>query len=231
MFIYKIVNDINEYVYVGQTVLSLQERFRQHLISVKQGSKSKFHSAMRELGTEHFSIECICECNADEMDLLEFSYIVHYMELGISYNEVKGKYENPMNVLEVKQRHDEIMRSKDVRKRISDTMKAIVSERGFTEEHRSKISAKLKGNQHFKGKKLSDNHKEALAKSHYKKLAMYDENDNLEKVFNSVKEAYAYTVDSKISTHKTYTTFADAVRRNRDKHKLICSKYWKYIDV
>lgn len=61
---------------------------------------------------------------------------------------------NPMNDVEVKERHNSVMRSVEVRSSISNTMKKKVSEgQLFNEQHRKKLSEAAKGNQAVKGYK------------------------------------------------------------------------------
>ena len=61
---------------------------------------------------------------------------------------------NPMNDAEVKERHDSVMRSPEVRSSISNTMKKKVAEgQLFNEQHRKKLSEAAKGNCSIRGRK------------------------------------------------------------------------------
>ncbi len=53
--IYKIVNDINESIYVGGTSLELSARMAGHREDAKTRT-SPFYTAMRKIGVEHFKI-------------------------------------------------------------------------------------------------------------------------------------------------------------------------------
>ena len=81
--------------------------------------------------------------------------IVSFTGENIGYNNIEGGITNPMNYENIKKYHINKMRSIEVRNKISNTMKKLRQERGFSQETRNKISEKLKGNQHFKGKKRS----------------------------------------------------------------------------
>lgn len=59
MLIYKITNDINGKVYVGQTAFTLEKRWREHRSKTCCGSPCAIHNAMRKYGTEHFHMEQI----------------------------------------------------------------------------------------------------------------------------------------------------------------------------
>ena len=52
--IYKITNLVNSKIYIGQTIRSLKERFRQHIY--KQGC-TYLHNAILKYGKENFKIE------------------------------------------------------------------------------------------------------------------------------------------------------------------------------
>lgn len=54
--IYKIANDINDKIYVGQTTKSIDERIKRHL-NDKRGYA--LHNAIKKYGWEHFSVEVL----------------------------------------------------------------------------------------------------------------------------------------------------------------------------
>ena len=62
-YIYKISNDINNLIYIGQTTGSILARFLQHCSESRYDVNNKFHKAMNELGIEHFKIEEIEKCS------------------------------------------------------------------------------------------------------------------------------------------------------------------------
>ena len=54
-FIYKITNNINDKVYVGQTAGTLEERFKQHKKKINSEDRKTYplYNAMRKYGIEH----------------------------------------------------------------------------------------------------------------------------------------------------------------------------------
>lgn len=59
-YIYKIYNDVNDKVYIGQTTTSIQIRWTQHLSkSAYREDNSIIHKAINKYGEEHFNIEVI----------------------------------------------------------------------------------------------------------------------------------------------------------------------------
>lgn len=92
-YIYKIINDINDKVYIGQTTRSLSKRWSQHKQDSKEG-QTHLYRAMRKYGIEHFSIEQIVECSENELDKLERFYIEQYDSYENGYNStLSGQYE------------------------------------------------------------------------------------------------------------------------------------------
>lgn len=61
MYIYKIINLLNEKIYVGQTKQEIEKRFLQHFYE-----KTPLGQAMRECGIENFTIEIIERCGTRE---------------------------------------------------------------------------------------------------------------------------------------------------------------------
>ena len=57
--IYKIANDINDKVYVGQTRQKLNKRINRHIFDSKKGSETYIHKAIRKYGWEHFKVEVL----------------------------------------------------------------------------------------------------------------------------------------------------------------------------
>lgn len=189
MLIYKATNIENGKCYIGQTTKTLEHRKREHLDSAKNPI-FRFHRAIKMYGADKFIWEVIDTANTvDELNEKEGYWIEHYDSYNNGYNDTKGDL-NPMNYEKVKQRHDETMRSPEVRKKISDTMKRHVAYGTFfTEEHRRKISEKLKGNKHGLGKKRPQHAIESTARALKKSVYCIDKDGNFVKEFEYVRDA------------------------------------------
>ena len=59
--VYKITNRVNGKSYIGHSVRTLEQRWKSHLSSVRQGSKFRFHSAIRKYGVDFWDHEIIFE--------------------------------------------------------------------------------------------------------------------------------------------------------------------------
>lgn len=92
MIIYKITNDINDKVYIGQTIQTVHKRWKKHLRDSKNGSIYALHNAIRKYGVEHFHIEQIdIACTKEELDTKEKYWIAKFNSISPNgYNMVEG---------------------------------------------------------------------------------------------------------------------------------------------
>lgn len=82
--IYKVTNKINNKVYIGQTTESLKNRWNRHC-GYQLNDGTYFHKAIKKYGQENFTIEIVDKANnQQELDKLEFKYILQYKDN--SYN-------------------------------------------------------------------------------------------------------------------------------------------------
>lgn len=72
--IYKIMNNLNDKIYIGQTIQSLEKRMTQHKIDNLYVDK-----AIRKHGWENFTVEILAECESKEkLDAKEIFYIAEF---------------------------------------------------------------------------------------------------------------------------------------------------------
>ncbi len=91
--IYILKNKCNDKVYVGQTVQSMQTRFKQHTkpsVLKKRGSY-KIYNAIAKYGVENFYIELLeDEIPENELGMVEIKYIENYNSYEKGYNSTRG---------------------------------------------------------------------------------------------------------------------------------------------
>lgn len=87
--IYKIQNIINDKIYIGQTQISLEKRWNEHLRDTKRRDY-KFHRAIRKYGEESFSKEIIEEVSDDMLNEREIYWISYYDSYHNGYNSTLG---------------------------------------------------------------------------------------------------------------------------------------------
>lgn len=122
--IYKITNKINNKVYIGCTVNSLEKRFYEHLYRCfKTDYKSKLYNSIKKYGVENFEISLIEECDVSNIYEIEKKYIVEY-----------DSYENGMNSTFGGEGCLGYIHSPEIRKKISENTKNGNSHKGKTYE-------------------------------------------------------------------------------------------------
>lgn len=127
-YVYKITNSINNKVYVGRTIRSIEQRYKEHLQSLENGDTRHLYSAMRKYGVNNFKIELIEECSTlDEMIEKEAYYCELLEAYTKGYNMTTAGEINPMECKKAKASHRRKMQSEQVKSKISETMKLIRS--------------------------------------------------------------------------------------------------------
>lgn len=214
MIIYYIKNKINNKMYIGQSIRSLQTIIREHLQCVKNGMNRKLYNAIRKYNWSNFEYNIICYCKSlEELNQKETEYILHFDTYKHGYNMSLGGDNNVMFSLETKQKHDAIMRSSQVRTKISNTMKKLRREEGFSSETRNKISEKLKGNTHFAGKKRTPQAIQKTIEGLHKKVRC--SNNLIDITFESVKEAALWWQQNGNSL-KYWRSVANDIKKSSD---------------
>ena len=80
-FIYKVTNTKNQKVYIGQTRVSVDQRFKQHLYDSKKNWTSEnrpFYNAIKKYGDESFIVETIEEVPNEQLNEREKYWIQYY---------------------------------------------------------------------------------------------------------------------------------------------------------
>lgn len=104
MIIYKISNNINDKLYIGQTTGTAQRRFERHINdAINNILDTHFARAIRKYGPENFSIEVIDTANSvTELTEKEHYWINYYNSIQNGYNEVDPLYRNGGNTYQSK---------------------------------------------------------------------------------------------------------------------------------
>ena len=192
--IYKIVNDINDKIYIGKTVTPLYERWSKHLYAAKTEG-THLYRAMRKYGFDHFSILPLEENIAD--DLLNEREIFWIRELNTiknGYNTTIGgdgrKWIDREKVIEL---YNNGLSAKQISEELGVWYSSIIDvlkEVGLYETNevtaRGKLSSSLKQTD--------------------RKVLQYDENLNLIAVYNSPLEASLKTGFNKVSIKTAFET-------------------------
>lgn len=94
MIIYKITNKINNKVYIGQTIRTLEDRWKRHQNDALNNIlDTHFARAIRYYKPENFIIEIIDTANnQEELTKKEYYWINYYDSVNNGYNETNAKY-------------------------------------------------------------------------------------------------------------------------------------------
>ena len=93
MYIYRIINSVNKFVYIGLTTREPQERWKEHLRNSKKVDL-RLYRAMRKYGQENFEMEVVAFIrdlkNVDLLFEIERNYIQEHNSYWFGYNDTIG---------------------------------------------------------------------------------------------------------------------------------------------
>ena len=196
-YIYKIVNDVNNKVYIGQTINTIEERFKEHLwCASNEFYKSKIYRAIREIGKEHFSICKILECDNKELNKWEQYYVQHYDSLNKGYNSVYPISTNHVDV--AREIDDKIIELYLNMVAVTDI--AIQLNTSIESVNRATAAYERRGGVRRDKVVISNNEKVAIV--------MYDIAFNPQKVFETKLEAYKYCVENEGACESNFAFYS-----------------------
>lgn len=173
-YIYKIINDINQKIYVGKTEFSIEKRFKEHCRDAfkERNEKRPLYSAMRKYGIEYFHIELIEE--TDDPEEREIYWIEQYNSYGSTgYNATLGgdgkKYIDRNEVVQVYQEVQNISETAKITNHDVHQIKEILTDAGIQTLTNKEVTRSLFG----------------------KKVIQLDKQNNFIAEFSSLREAGA----------------------------------------
>lgn len=97
-YIYKITNTLNDKIYIGQTVKTVEKRFQQHKNNRNKPyfSQIVLYKAFNKYGFENFTCEIIEEVENDKLDEREKYWIEYYDSYFNGYNSTLGGKATPL---------------------------------------------------------------------------------------------------------------------------------------
>lgn len=98
--IYKIINNVNNKIYVGQSI-DINRRFKEHIRTSKLNKDTMpIHKAIYKYGIDNFSLTILEECEISELDIREAYYIktLKSQDKNIGYNICDGGEKGPIKI-------------------------------------------------------------------------------------------------------------------------------------
>lgn len=209
-YIYQIINDINNKIYIGKTEFSIDKRFKEHCSDAfkERNEKRPLYSAMRKYGIEHFHIELIEETDFPEER--EKYWIEQKQSFKKGYNATLGgdgkKYLD----------YDLIIASYKEIKSIKDTAISL----GISSDSVSNV---------LRANNISIiTSSEVIQKKYGKVVNMYDLQNTFLKTFPSVNAAAKYMVENNLTGCKMTTIKQHITEVCMGKRKTAAKFKWKY---
>ena len=91
-YIYKITNQINNKIYIGKTIGTIEKRWNEHCKDYqrRECENRPLYAAMQKYGIENFKIEEVEECSDIVLNERERYWIEYYGSFKFGYNATKG---------------------------------------------------------------------------------------------------------------------------------------------
>ena len=219
--IYKIINDINEKVYVGKTESSLEKRFAEHCRdSQKREEENRpLYAAMRKYGITHFSIELVEECDIEVVALREQYWIGFYKSYTNGYNATLGgdgkAYINREEILELWNAGNSLKEIVELTKHDLGWISQILQSNGVNKIEIMKRSQKHWGDRAPKMVLMIDN----------------KTNEVLD-VFESTREAARYLISQKSLDPRSEGGYSSHISEACNGKRKTCQGYkWQYANL
>ena len=200
-YIYKITNLINNKCYIGQTTKSIEERWNQHKNDAFRKKRYTYnyplYRAFRKYGFENFSFEVIEKCKISELNDKEIYWINFYNSYHNGYNQTlggNGTKNLELNEQEVIEKYKEFQTLEKVAKFFNCSRNTINK---ILNKHNITITS---AQDHAKQKAFT--------------VYMLNDNHEVLKIFNSLREAGRWVFDqglTKRSRELAHTRINDAL--------------------
>lgn len=187
----------------------------------------------------------------DDFDFVD----LELLQLAYEDSRQQAILNNPMNDADIRKYHDDVMRTEDVRAKISQAMKDYRLENPFSDEHRNKIKQKATGQifihkdnelKHVSqdqldyfltegwqigGLPVPHDIVEKRSKNRCQPIQCINESGEIVAIFDSVKSACVWWADNGYSRKipKNLYDLANVIKSSSNNDKYICGLKWIYL--
>lgn len=214
-YIYKITNQINGKAYIGKTLLTIEQRWKQHISDSfkKRCEKRPLYDAINKYGVENFTIEIIENCSPECINDRERYWIEHFKTFKYGYNATKGgdgkAYIDYQLVISVYNETQNINRTAEIVGCSTDSIHTILINNNINIKSSTEVMKDLYG----------------------KNCGMFSKTTGeLLKTFISLREAGNYLIENGITTSFDLKGVAARIGQVcNNKRKTAYGYIWKYI--
>ena len=211
-YIYQIINDINDKVYVGKTEFSIEKRWKEHCKDYKRKhcEKRPLYDAMNKYGVEHFHISLLEETDLPEER--EIYWIEKLQSFKYGYNATLGgdskRYLDYELIIKTYLQVLNIAETARLCQAHPDSVKNILELNDIPIVPSSVVSAK----------KLQ------------KQIGMYDKQNNLIKTFPSISDAARFLIENNLTIMENPSKIVPNISRcAKGRRKTAFGYCWKYL--
>lgn len=216
-FIYQIVNDINDKIYIGATRYSLEKRFGQHKRDCKKANAKNrpMYADMNKYGTDHFRIELIEETN--NLDEREIYWIKKKQTAVKGYNiSLGGKGKKFID-------DEDVLKSYENNKNIAKVAREL-----HIDQHTVLTTLRRNNVKKLNGAELL---KEVMTREHGISVNMYSLDNQYIRTFSSITEAGRYMRENNLTKCKLSTISQHIREACRGDRKTVAKYRWGYANA
>jgi group I intron endonuclease len=213
-YIYKITNKINNKIYIGKTLRSIEERWKQHCSDYKRKrcEKRPLYSAMNKYGIENFIIEEVEQCEESVVSEREKYWIEYYGSFKYGYNAtIGGDGKAYIDREKVINTYNQIGNIKETAKLLNISVDSVNS---ILKNNNIKILTSSEVNKQKYGKSVN----------------MYNLEGIFLKNFSSLQEAANYMVENNLTGCKPSTIRQHISEVCRGIRKTAAKYKWEFVD-
>ena len=217
-YIYKIINNINQKIYIGKTSSTIEKRFKEHCNDSKKEryEKRPLYDAMNKYGIENFTVEKVEEVENDEIASEREIYWINKLRTYIGFNDCNGynatlggDSKRIYDYQTIAKKYLELKNQKETAKYFQCDIETV--KKACQENNIEIISS------------------QQIAKDAQKKcVKMYDLENNFIQEFETMKDAAIWVIENKLTTSNKIDGVRSSIRKAcNGQYKKAFNHIWK----
>ena len=217
-YIYKIINNINQKIYIGKTSSTIEKRFKEHCNDSKKErcEKRPLYDAMNKYGIENFTVEKVEEVENDEIASEREIYWINKLRTYIGFNDCNGynatlggDSKRIYDYQIIAKKYSELKSQKETAKYFQCDVETV--KKACQENNIEIISS------------------QQIAKDAQKKcVKMYDLENNFIQEFETLKDAAIWVIENKLTTSNKIDGVRSSIRKAcNGQYKKAFNHIWK----